>query len=128
MAGHTPMETVNQLINAFHNRDVNAALALYQPDGMLVVEPGKMASGPDALREAIQGFIALKPTLSTESCEVFEAGDVALYCSRWRLNGTDTEGNVVEQAGESTDVLRRTPDGTWLIAIDNPWGSATLSR
>ncbi len=30
-------------------------------------------------------------------------------------------------SGESTDVLRRQPDGRWLIALDNPWGVQILS-
>jgi ketosteroid isomerase-like protein len=114
------------LIDAYQRGDVTAALALYEPDGILVVESGKVARCPEALREAIVGFAALKPTLTTESYEVFEVGGISLYASRWRLRGTAPDGSVVQQEGESTDILRRAPDGTWLIAIDNPWDSAVL--
>ena len=126
MAGHTPLETVEQLIDAYHRGDVEAALSTYESDGTLVVEPGKVANGPEALRNAVEGFIALKPTLTTESHEVIEVGDVALYCSSWSLSGTAPDGSDVQMSGKSSDVLRRTSEGTWLIAIDNPWGTAIL--
>ncbi|MBV7328482.1 SgcJ/EcaC family oxidoreductase [Chloroflexi bacterium TSY] len=126
MAGQTPVETVNQLINAFHSGDVTAAVSLYEPDGVLVIEPGKVARGTEELRPAIENIVALKPTLVTESYEVLVTGDVALYSSRWRLNGTAPDGSSVEEGGTSTDILRRAADGTWLVAIDNPLGEAIV--
>ena len=128
MAGHTPLQTVEQLIEAFHAGDVEAALALYEPEGTLVVAPGNVARGAEALRTAIEGFIALAPTMFTDSYEIIEVKGLALYCSRWRLNGTAPDGSKVQEVGESADVLRRASDGTWRIAIDNPWGAALLKQ
>lgn len=79
------------------------------------------------LRQALAGFLALKPTMTTESHQVVEAGDVALYCARWNLVGTDPAGKPVQMGGRSSDVLRRQPDGKWLIALDNPWGTDILN-
>jgi len=56
-----------------------------------------------------------------------EAGDIALYCSRWVLIGTSPEGKPVEMTGISSDVLLRQNDGQWLIAVDNPWGTSIVS-
>lgn len=122
----TPLATVNRLIEAFHSGDVAAAVALYEPDGVLVTAPGSVARGTAELREAILAIVALRPTLTTDSYDVLIAGDVALYCSRWRLTGTAPDGSAVEQDGRSTDVLRRAADGRWLIAIDNPIGDMLL--
>ena len=69
----------------------------------------------------------LKPTLTSETQELVEAGDVALYISRWSLRGTDPAGKPVTMAGESADILRRQEDGRWLIALDNPWGARILA-
>ena len=126
MAGQSPVETVELLIEAFRNGDLKAALALYEEKGTLVVEPGMVASGPEALRKALEGFIAVNAKITTISHETFEAGDIALYCSRWVLVGTAPDGSAIEQEGMSADVLRRRSDGSWLIAIDNPWGTAVL--
>jgi uncharacterized protein (TIGR02246 family) len=126
MAG--PIDTVNQLVAAINRGDLDGAVKLYEPGGVLVVQPGKLARGSTQLREALAGFIALKPTLESEALEVIEAGDVALYASRWNLRGTDPAGKAVTLAGESTDILRRQEDGRWLIALDNPWGVQVLPQ
>ena len=126
MPGQSPIDTVNALIEAMNRGDVEAALALYEPGATLVVEPGRLATGTEALRKALEGFIGLKPTLKTEKRDVIEAGDVALYCSAWSLSGIAPDGAPVSMGGNSSDVLRRQADGRWRIAIDNPWGAAIL--
>jgi ketosteroid isomerase-like protein len=128
MSTRNALDTVSQLIEAINGGNLEAALALYEPKASLVAEPGKVARGTAALREALAGFIALKPTLTSEQHQMVEAGDVVLYLSRWSLRGTGPDGNEVKMAGRSSDVLRRQPDGTWLIAIDNPWGTDILGK
>jgi ketosteroid isomerase-like protein len=126
MAGQTPLETVRQLVDAINGGHVQNALSLYESQGVMVSEPGRLAVGTDALRNALAGFIALKPTLRIQSHQLIETGDIALYCSSWHLSGTGPDGSAVEMDGKSSDVLRRQGDGRWLIAIDNPWGTGIL--
>src|SRR5262245_1556823 len=122
----TPLDTVNKLVHAINAGDLATAVALYEPDGILVIRPGQVARGTAQLREALGGFVALRATLTSEAQHVLEAGDLALYFGRWRLRGTDPAGGAVVLGGESADVLRRQPDGRWLIAIDDPWGTQVL--
>ncbi len=124
MSGST--EIVERLVRAINGGDLEAALACYEPTAAMLAQPGQLARGGTQLREALAGFIAMKPTLRTEAREVIEAGDLALYLSRWSLSGTDPAGQPVAMGGESTDVLRRQPDGGWRIALDNPWGTRIL--
>src|SRR5262245_25978902 len=121
MRTSVPTDTVTQLIEAMNKGDLDAALGLYEPGASLVAQPGVVATGTPALREALAGFMALKPILKSEAQEIVEAGDVALYCGRWNLRGTDPAGNPVQMSGRSSDILRRQSDGNWLIALDNPW-------
>ena len=121
-----PADTVRQLAEAINRGDLDAAVGLYEEKGVLVVQPGQPARGSGEIRAALAGFIGLKPTLRTEAEQVVEAGDIALYVGRWTLRGTDPAGQVVAMGGESSDILRRQPDGRWLIAIDNPWGAKIL--
>jgi len=121
-----PMDTVNNLVDAINRADIERALATYEPGATLVVQPGQIVRGHGQLREALGGFIALKAQLRSEAQDVIEAGDVALYVGRWSLKGTDPAGKAVTMGGESADVLRRQQDGTWLIALDNPWGAQIL--
>ena len=64
--------------------------------------------------------------MTTKRYKVIEAGDIALYCSEWIGNEIALNGSPVQIGGKSTDVLRRQPDGGWLIALDNPMGTAIL--
>ncbi|HAF12136.1 MAG TPA: hypothetical protein DCK99_00285 [Blastocatellia bacterium] len=41
----------------------------------------------------------------------------------WTLTGTDPSGGAVEMAGQTSDVVRRQPEGTWLLVIDIPYGA-----
>jgi len=121
-----PIDTVNQLSDAINRGDLEAALALYEPDAVLVAQPGQLARGSTELRAALGGFIGLKPELRSETQSVIEADDVALYSGRWTLRGTDPSGRATTMGGVSSDVLRRQRDGRWLIAVDNPWGAKIL--
>jgi ketosteroid isomerase-like protein len=122
-----PIDTVNQLVDAINHGDLDRAVAAYEAGAVLVAQPGQLARGSNQIRQALAGFIVLQATLETETRELIEAGDVALYVSRWSLRGTDPTGKPVAMAGESADILRRQPDGRWLIAVDNPWGAGILS-
>ena len=122
----TPIDTVNELANALNRGDVEAALMLYEANAVLIAQPGRLARGPTELRAALKQFVALKPALRTQAQSVVEVDDIALYIGRWTLHGTDPSGQAIAMGGESSDVLRKQPDGRWLIAIDNPWGARVL--
>jgi uncharacterized protein (TIGR02246 family) len=121
-----PIDTVNQLVQAINRRDAETALGFYEPDAVLVTQPGHVARGAAQLRDALAGFAALEPTLESEAQHVIQVGDLALYLGRWTLRGTDPIGQPLIMGGESTDILRRQPDGEWRIVVDNPWGFRVL--
>ena len=122
----TPLETVNHLVRAINAGDLAAAVELYEPEALLVSQPGQLARGRSQVREALAGFVAMRATLTSEVQQVLEAGDLALYLARWSLRGANPAGEPVTLRGESTDILRRQADGRWLIAIDDPWGTQLL--
>jgi ketosteroid isomerase-like protein len=80
-------------------------------------------TGTEAIREALSGLLALKPKYELEFKKAFQASDIALLFSEWTLSATDPDGNAVEMAGRTSDVARRQPDGSWLVVIDDPYGS-----
>lgn len=94
MSGQNPLETVDQLVEAINRGDLEAAVALYEPHATMVVEPGKVAKGKEEIRTALEGFISLKPALKGEAHQIVEGGNLALFCSRWSLIGTGTDGNL----------------------------------
>ena len=122
----TPIDTVHRLSDAINRGDLDAALALYEPNAVLVAQPGQLVRGSTELRAALAQFIGLKPAVRSEAQHVIEMDDIALYTGRWTLHGSDPSGQQVVMGGVSSDVLRRRRDGTWLIVVDNPWGAKIL--
>jgi uncharacterized protein (TIGR02246 family) len=114
-------------MTAINSGDIDVAVSLYEPDAVLVAQPGQIARGRAAIRGALAGFIALKPTLRGHSQQMVEAGDIVLFCGRWTLTGTSPDGKKVEMGGVSSDVLKRQSDGRWLVVVDNPWGTSIVS-
>ena len=94
----------------------------HEPSACLVPQPGQVLQGAAAIREGIASFIALKPTMTGESRTVVQADDLAIVYTKWTLSGTGPDGGAVNMSGQSTDVMRRQPDKTWLCVIDNPFG------
>ncbi len=124
MPAHRPEDADLLVIEALNAGDANSALAFYEPDATFVPEPGKTATGLDAIREALTGFLALKPRLTIQVPQVVPSGDLTLLCSRWTLQGTGPDGRQVELAGQGAEVVRRQADGTWKFVVDNPFAGA----
>ncbi len=100
--------------------DLEGMLALYEQDATFVGPDGGSASGRDAIRERLEGLLAMSPQITPTSSQVVMAGEVALISGSWRMtlgaNGSETAGFD----GASTEIARRQPDGGWLYLIDHP--------
>ncbi|MGQ0651307.1 MAG: YybH family protein [Betaproteobacteria bacterium] len=126
MPSTRPEEAVQAFFDAFNSGNLEAVVALYEPQAQLVAQPGQTAEGHAAIREALNGFLAMKPTLTPEKKALVAAGDIALSVLRWKLEGTGPDGAPVQLQGTTSDVLRKQADGRWLFVIDNPWGAGIL--
>jgi uncharacterized protein (TIGR02246 family) len=126
MKSETPQALLDSYFAAFNRADLETLVASYEPRGALVAQPGMIAEGPAALREALGAFLAMKPVLRAEKNQLVVAGDLALALTRWTLDGVGPDGKAIRMTGEATDVLRRQADGNWRVALDNPWGVALL--
>jgi uncharacterized protein (TIGR02246 family) len=122
MAAETPREVIEQFSRAMAEQDLGSAMELYEPDAVFSREPGRPVSGLASIEEALAGLLALRPTLTGVIEGVLKSNDIALVRNRWRLTGTGPAGEAVEMSGTSADVMRRKSDGSWRIAIDDPWG------
>jgi hypothetical protein len=60
MTVQTPGEAVRAMVDAFNSGDLDAFMASYEPGATLVPQPGQVASGPAAIREAMGAFLSLK--------------------------------------------------------------------
>ena len=109
---------------AIADGDIEAALALYEPDASFVPEPGQVVTGKEAIRKCLSDFMALKPKVTIEVPTVVQSGDIALLYSEWSVSGTGADGKPMNLTGNGREVVRRQPNGDWLFVIDDPNGGS----
>jgi uncharacterized protein (TIGR02246 family) len=122
MPASTPEEIHNLWTKAFNAGDLDNLVNLYETKALLMPQPGQTVSGHAAIREALEGLLALKPKFNLQFQKALESGDLALLFSRWTLTGTGPDGTELSLSGQTSDVVRRQADGSWLFVIDNPFG------
>ncbi|MFO1283613.1 MAG: SgcJ/EcaC family oxidoreductase [Burkholderiales bacterium] len=108
----------------FSAGDLDGVVALYEQDAVLLPQPGAVARGHAAIREALAGFMALKGRFSMAPTTIIPGPGLAVLIADWTLDATGPDGKPMRLEGRTCDVLRRQADGGWLFAIDSPFGAA----
>ena len=124
---YTPAATVERFSELLSQGRIDALLELYENDAAFLPEPGRAVVGTESIRAELERFAALQPRMTGSVEKVIEARDTALVAYRWQLEGTAPDGSPVDMAGTSADVLRRRPDGSWGVLIDDPWGAGATA-
>jgi ketosteroid isomerase-like protein len=124
MAFASPLDTVRTLLEARARKDVDAAVACYEADASVVIEPGKVLSGAAAIRAFTEGAMNLPLVFGAR--EIVAGAAAALHLCRWAMQVPDGSGGTTEVVGCTADVLRLQADGRWLFSIDNGWGAAIV--
>jgi ketosteroid isomerase-like protein len=116
------LQTIENMVAAFHRKDLAGILATYEPEAIIVFEPERPVSDGAAIRQAFEELFAINPNYRFHGHEVFVNGDIAAHFTPWTMNGTLPDGTAVNQSGLSVAILRKQPDGRWLMIFDNPHG------
>jgi uncharacterized protein (TIGR02246 family) len=119
----TPEEVLNSVVEGINSGDLDSLMTLYEADACFASQQGHIAKSPESVRQSLRNFIDLKGKLDLKVKRVLQASDLALVTSEWSFSGTGSDGNPVNMAAKSADVLRHQADGTWRFVIDNPWGT-----
>lgn len=123
MPAQTPQELHALFLDAFNRGDVQALVALYESNAILVTGAGS-AAGHDAIRAAYERILSGGGRMELQTRTVIESGDgLTLLHASWKLHRDE---KVIP--GLSTEVLRRQPDGSWLFVIDEPRTPENQSR
>lgn len=104
-----PEDLSRLLVQRLNNGDVDGLTALYEPNAVLALPGGGIATGLQEIRRAYERLVADRPRFEPGTQQpTLLCGDLALTSSRL------TNGAV------TVEVARRQADGTWLWAIDQP--------
>ncbi|MFP5262135.1 MAG: YybH family protein [Blastocatellia bacterium] len=119
-------ETVKEIDAAFNRGDVEAVLVFYEDGAAVVLEPGRLARGKDEIRRAFRGLLGMGGVAAQIKTNVIEAGDIALFTSKWSFSGKAPDGTPFTRESFATSVFRKHRDGRWRCVIDNSYGPAIL--
>ncbi|KMO66971.1 YybH family protein [Mycolicibacterium chlorophenolicum] len=111
--------------DAFNAGDLRLLMTMYEPDAVVVPNPGaEPVQGHDAIEAVIRKFLAMGGQLRTTPRPWIIRGDIALSSMDYVMDGGhDEDGNPVDLRGITTEVARRQADGTWKYVIDQPFMS-----
>jgi ketosteroid isomerase-like protein len=126
MANNTPEEAVERVDEAFNRRDIEAILDFYEEGAAIVAEPGRIVQGKANIRQTFEAILGLEGVARQLKTNVIEAGDLALFTSRWSFSGTAPDGTPFSRESIATAVFRKQSDGAWKCVIDNSYGPAVL--
>lgn len=123
MPAHSPEEVHRLFAEHFASGDIDALVALYEPTATLVPQPGQPVTGHAAIRAALGQFLDMGGRFAMAPAKVLRGDDLAVLFAPWTLAATAADGSPIALAGQTADVVRRQPDGSWLLAIDSPFGA-----
>jgi uncharacterized protein (TIGR02246 family) len=130
MPEHELVKVIAAADAAITAEDFDALMRFYAPDATLVVQPGRHATGHEALRKAFVAIAAhFNHTLhvTQEELQVVEGAGTALVLARTRVRATLKDGAKVDELRRATYVFRRDPDGAWRRTVDNSYGTTLLA-
>jgi len=125
LVADTPARLMQVFADRVRAADLDGLVSLYARDAVFQPAPGVELRGEE-IRAALAELLALRPTITYRGdAAVLLCGELALVSNDWSMEGTSPDGSPVRQAGLSADVVRRDPDGTWKVLIDQPRGGAS---
>ena len=124
MPARKPEDCDLLVTKAIQSGDLDAAVALYEPNASFVVSPGQLATGQAAIREVLEGFISGEATFTVDTVTALPNADGSVAVTRAKGSSTSPgpDGKPVTTPFHSVEVVRKQPDGTWLFVIDDPSG------
>lgn len=122
MSTSTPRDLQSRFLELFLAKDLDGLLSLYEDTAVFVSQHGESAVGTAGVRESLAGLLGIAKTFALTPTFAVEADGVALMHSAWSLEGSDPAGNPLSLSGTTVEVARRQADGSWLYAVDSPFG------
>lgn len=127
---HELKELIKKCDAAIRREDFDTLMNYYTDEAILVVQPGRIARGKEEIKRA---FIAIAKYFNNSivptqgDMVILEAGDTALVLSQTLLTA-DKKDSEFPMERRATYVFRKNPQGQWLCAIDNSYGTTLIDK
>lgn len=131
MSLHALRQIIESCDKAITAKDFDALMEHYSEEASLVVKPGMIVNGKEAIRKA---FIAISDYFQGQlivrqgDMQVIEGGGDALVIMETVLRFPDGQQGMTEITRRATYVFRQEKNGRWLCIIDNSYGTSLLDN
>lgn len=117
-------EAINEkFAAAFNSGNIGNLLSLYEENAVLIARNGALRTGFEEIRAELLALLELGGKFTSVNRYAFRAGETALLRANWKLETASPQGEPFEIAGDSAEIIRRQPDGSWLYILDHPFGA-----
>ena len=110
---------------AGQSKQVDAWLAFYTDDAVVLPPNDQVAIGKDAIRKPVAEMLAM-PGLALSwhptKVEVARAGDLAYLTGAYELSFNEAGGKAATDQGKLVEIWKKQPDGSWKCIVDT-WNS-----
>lgn len=131
MSLHALRQIIESCDKAITAKDFDSLMEHYSEEASLVVKPGMIVNGKEAIRKA---FIAISDYFQGQlivrqgDMQVIEGGGDALVIMETVLRFPDGQQGMTEITRRATYVFRQENNGRWLCIIDNSYGTSLLDN
>jgi uncharacterized protein (TIGR02246 family) len=111
----------SEWVEAARSKHVDAWLAFYTDDAVVLPPNDKVANGRESARKSVGDLLSL-PELSITwqptSVAVARSGDLAYLTGAYSIAFKGTNGEPLTDQGKLLEVWKKQQDGNWLCAAD----------
>lgn len=123
MTADTPEACDRLFAECIARGDLDALLALYEPEAGFVRRDGSVVHGHAALRQELAPLAADRLQFRMDVRRVARAGDdLAVLYNAWSVEVPGDGGRKETLRGHALEVVRRQADGSWRFVLDDPEG------
>jgi uncharacterized protein (TIGR02246 family) len=115
MEARTPEEWAPLFQKAMREGDLEAVLSLYEPGAAFANRAGRVRVGHEQLREEFGPLAEVRSNIAFTPTKIIQSGDIALIHNEAAITSPQNG------SGHPIEVLRRQPDGRWLLVIGDPF-------
>ena|ERR1051326_2243361 len=106
----------------FNAGDLDAVMALYEPEAHFVTRSGETLIGRQEIRKVLCRLVDAKTRLRSRVIKCVSVEDIAQLYTDFEGTTIDSSGNTVAIVNKAIEVLRRHPDGFWKLIMGDPNG------
>ena len=122
MPPRNPEDWPHDFTQSLNAGDLDAVVALYDPDARFVDRTGEILIGRDRIRDTLARLINSHTRLHSRAIKTVVVDDIALLYTDFDGTTINAAGSTAETAFKAIEVLRRQPDGRWRLVVGDPRG------